>query len=337
MKKLSFILPVYNVEPYLEKCIRSIADKNMPAGEYEIIVINDGSPDNSEALVNELKKNISNIILLSQKNAGVSVARNKGIEAATGEYIVFIDPDDYINSDLLCRLYNRANKDNLDILLCGWTTVKPNGERSHKVGYQEQESTVYNGVEAFYEKDKPYPIFDHCWGRLYKRSLVVDNNVYFPEKVVHLEDGVFVRKIFTLADRVGFENCDFYQVYERPGSATRSDLGKSTIAAEGDIISVKDLIAFKNANQLNSSQAELIETSILKYILLPLMRAINAKDMNALRRHYKMLVAQKILPVTITSTNKNDYFKYARALNKSLWFFTISYLFDLLKRKYKSN
>ena len=246
MKKLSFILPVYNVEPYLEKCIRSIKDKHMPSEEFEIIVVNDGSPDNSEDLVRELQKTIPNILLINQENAGVSAARNRGIEKASGEYIVFIDPDDYVNINLLKRLYDRAQKDDLDILLCGRSIVKPNGEIVHKLGYNSQKDYIYNGVNAYYEKDISNITDDNCWGRLYRRNLVNQNNIDFPEGVIHLEDCVFVRKIFTIAKRVGFENCDFYQAYERPGSASRSKIGTSLKAAKGDVKSAKDLLNFKN-------------------------------------------------------------------------------------------
>ena len=336
MKKLSFILPVYNVEPYLEKCIKSLRDKDMPYDEYEIIVINDGSPDNSEDIVRKLQNEIPNILLINQVNAGVSAARNKGIENASGEYLVFIDPDDFVNPNLLKRLYDCAKKDELDILLCGRTFVKPTGEIFHRVGYDKQENHIFNGINAFYEKDKPYPVFDTCWGRLYKRELVSKYEINFPEGVIHLEDGVFVRKIFTLAKRVGFDNCDFYQAFERPGSASRSDIGTSLKAAMGDITSTKDLINFKKSHQLNASQLKLINTSIAKYTLLPLMRAVNAKDLGKLLKYNRLLVNEGIIPVDIAQVPTNNYLKYAKALNKSIWFFALSYSFDMIKKSYKS-
>ena len=336
MKKLSFILPVYNVEPYLEKCIKSLRDKDMPYDEYEIIVINDGSPDNSEEIVRNLQKKIPNILLIDQENAGVSAARNKGIGNASGEYLVFIDPDDFVNPHLLKRLYDRAKKDELDILLCGRSIVDPNGQINHMVGYESLEDDIYDGVTAYYEKDKPFPVWDSSVGRLYRRSILESYGILFPVGVVHLEDGVFVRQIFAVSEKVGFENCDFYQVFERPGSASRSKIGISLKAALGDLKSSKDLLNFKKSHKLNASQLKLINTSIVKYTLLPLMRAVNAKDLGVLLKYKRLLVNEGIIPVNIDQVPTNDYLKYAKALNRSVWFFVLSYSFDMIKKSYKS-
>ena len=336
MKKLSFILPVYNVEPYLEKCIRSIKDKHMPSEEFEIIVVNDGSPDNSEDLVRELQKTIPNILLINQENAGVSAARNRGIEKASGEYIVFIDPDDYVNINLLKRLYDRAQKDDLDILLCGRSIVKPNGEIVHKLGYNSQKDYIYNGVNAYYEKDISNITDDNCWGRLYRRNLVNQNNIDFPEGVIHLEDGVFVRKIFTIAKRVGFENCDFYQAYERPGSASRSKIGTSLKAAKGDVKSAKDLLNFKKSNNLDPEQIGIMNRGIVKYTILPLLRALHSKDLRALIKYDRLLTKEGLKPLEIEHVRKGLYLDYAKAFNNSLWMFAISYILNNLKKKFTS-
>ncbi len=309
----------------------------MPFDEYEIIVINDGSPDNSEAIVRNLQKKIPNILLINQENAGVSAARNKGIENASGEYIIFIDPDDYVNPDLLKRLYDRAKKDDLDILLCGRSIVKPNGEIFHKVGYDQIGYTVFDGITAYYEKDKPYTVFDSSVGRLYKMELVKENKLKYPVGVIHLEDGVFVRKIFTLAKRVGFENCDFYQVYERLGSASRSDIGTSLKAAMGDVISVKDLLNFKNSHKLDSSQIGLISKGIIKYTLLPLMRALNSKSYNDLISYDRLLSKKGLKPLKIEYVSKGIYLDLAKAYNRSLWFFAITYLLKKKIQNFKSN
>ena len=304
--------------------------------EYEIIVVNDGSPDNSEALVRKLQNEIPNILLINQENAGVSAARNRGIENASGEYLVFIDPDDYVNPNLLKRLYDRAKKDELEILLCGRSIVKPNGEIFHNVGYGKQENQIFNGVDAFYEKDKPFAVFDTCWGRLYKRELVTKHKINFPEGVVHLEDGVFVRKIFTLAKQVGFENCDFYQVFERPGSASRSKIGLSEKAVNGDIISVRNLLDFKKSYNLTPSQAGIINSSIIKYTLLPLMRAINAKDISSLIKYNKILINEGFNPCALEWVPKNSYLKYAKAYNRSLWLFVAAFIFNPYHIKLKN-
>lgn len=324
------------VEPYLDKCIRSICDQEMPVEEYEVIVVNDGSPDNSEALVRKIQQEISNIVLINQENSGVSMARNRGIEKASGEYLVFIDPDDFVNPNLLKRLYDRAKKDDLDILLSGRSTIRKNGKTIHQVGYGNRENYIFEGVQGFYEKDRPYPVYDSSVGRLYKTSFIKQNQLKFPEGVVHLEDGVFVRKVFTLAERVGFENCDFYQVYERPGSASRSEVGVSQKAVMGDIVSAKDLIRFKNSTSLNSGQLGIINSSIIKYSLLPLMRGVGAKNLKALIKNNQLIVKEGLKPLETEFVKDELYLNLAKAYNKSLWIFVISYLNELNIRRLKA-
>ena len=106
--KLSIIVPAYKVEAYIEKCIRSLEDQDLPKDEYEIIVINDGSPDRCREIVEELQKEFSNIILINQENQGVSMARNNGIANAQGKYIMPIDPDDYVLPNSFGSIIKRA-------------------------------------------------------------------------------------------------------------------------------------------------------------------------------------------------------------------------------------
>ena len=108
MKKISFIIPIYNSEKYIEKCIRSIIDQKYK--EIEIICINDGSTDNSEVIIKKIQKNDSRIILISKPNGGVSSSRNIGIENASGDYVMFIDSDDYLENSYLYNLNDLINK-----------------------------------------------------------------------------------------------------------------------------------------------------------------------------------------------------------------------------------
>ena len=114
--KLSIILPIYNVEPYVEKCLRSLEHQDMPKDDYEIICVNDGSPDNSKLIVERLQKEFSNIILINQTNKGVSVARNNAIKKAKGEYLLFIDPDDSVQPNCLSELLYNAKSKELDVV-----------------------------------------------------------------------------------------------------------------------------------------------------------------------------------------------------------------------------
>ena len=113
--KISVIVPIYNVEEYLEKCLDSLVNQTLK--DIEIILINDGSPDNSEAIVKKyLKKYKEKIIYHKKENEGQGIARNYGIKLAKGEFISFVDSDDYIDLTMLEKLYNKAIKENSDIV-----------------------------------------------------------------------------------------------------------------------------------------------------------------------------------------------------------------------------
>ena len=114
MPEVSVIIPVYNSEKYVEKCICSVMAQTLP--ELEIIIINDGSIDESGKILRKLAQKDSRIILLEQENKGVAAARNLGVEKATGKYLTFVDGDDYLQEDYIEKMYSLAEKETLDMV-----------------------------------------------------------------------------------------------------------------------------------------------------------------------------------------------------------------------------
>ena len=173
MKKVSVIVPVYNVEKYIEKCIRSIMEQTLE--EIEIIIINDGSPDRSLEIVNRLK-------VITKKNGGLSSARNVGIKMATGKYIQHIDGDDWVEKDFLKSMYEFAEKENLDILISDYYKDYSNGKKILKKGKKKAEQVIFNSKEYlrdfFYDNDAPA-----MWNKLFKTSLYKENNIFHPENI----------------------------------------------------------------------------------------------------------------------------------------------------------
>ena len=125
-EKISVIVPVYNVEQYLERCVESIV--NQTYKNLEIILVNDGSTDNSGELCDELAKKDNRIKVVHKENGGLSDARNNGERESTGEYIIFIDSDDYIHHEMLNTLYNQIVEKNADVSICGVMNVYSNSE-----------------------------------------------------------------------------------------------------------------------------------------------------------------------------------------------------------------
>ena len=125
--KVSVIIPVYNCEKYIEECIESLINQTLQ--ECEFIFVNDGSKDKSEEIIKKYADKDERITLINQKNSGVSVARNIGIKKAVGEYIGFVDADDYVESDYYEKLYNTAKNNNCSIVVCNWKS-RLNGKDS---------------------------------------------------------------------------------------------------------------------------------------------------------------------------------------------------------------
>lgn len=125
MKKISIIIPVYNNEKYVEKCIRSVMEQTYK--NIEIIVINDGSKDESGVILEHLAAEDERILLIHQENSGVAAARNHGLDIASGEYLTFVDGDDYVDNDYIVQLYNQAEKRQADMVICGLKYVTEDG------------------------------------------------------------------------------------------------------------------------------------------------------------------------------------------------------------------
>ncbi len=168
--KISVIVPVYNSELYLEECIESVL--NQTYDNFELILINDGSSDNSKYICDKYEKKDNRVRVKHICNSGVSVARNIGISISTGDYIVFVDSDDYINPDMLKELYNYINKYNTDMVICDFMYYKNNVFINSEV--KEQNIKIYTSEEAQYQlyKDK-YLNFIVVWGKIYKRKLAI--------------------------------------------------------------------------------------------------------------------------------------------------------------------
>lgn len=145
--KLSIIIPVYNTEKYLRKCVESCENQDVSKDEYEILLINDGSKDDSLRIANELASEYSNIVVYDQVNSGASATRNNGIKYAKGEYIWFVDSDDYIEKNILGQILSELYSNNLDALCIDWKHVSEDGKcvRDPAIHYMKYDENVYDG------------------------------------------------------------------------------------------------------------------------------------------------------------------------------------------------
>ena len=180
MPKVSVIVPVYNVEQYIEKCLNSLIGQTLD--DLEIIIVNDGSKDNSKKIIEKfIEKYPSKIVYLEKENGGLSDARNYGLPYAKGEYVAFLDSDDYVEKNMYKDMYELAKKENSDMVECDFYWEYPN-----KV--KEDKGAIYNGKNEMLEKVRVV-----AWNKLIKKEILEKSQVKFP-KDLRYEDVEFILK-----------------------------------------------------------------------------------------------------------------------------------------------
>lgn len=220
--KLSIIVPVYNVADYLAKCLDSLLAQDLPQDEYEIIVVNDGSTDNSGDIAQQYADKYANITLINQSNQGLSGARNTGIKHANGEYIQFVDSDDYLEANVLGELMEQVEKDELDVLRFNYENVNDNGEiinpnkdPKHFVDFSNE---VVDGLTFLNQRLGPA-----CYAVQFviKKNLLIDNNIKF-KSGIYFEDTEWTPRMLLKASRVASTNAVAYYYLVREGSITKA-------------------------------------------------------------------------------------------------------------------
>ncbi|MDD7132042.1 MAG: glycosyltransferase [Firmicutes bacterium] len=289
--KVSVIVPVYNVERYLEKCLDSLINQTL--NEIEIILVNDGSTDNSERIILQYKKKYnSKIILITQKNGGQSVARNTGLKAAKGEYITFVDSDDWLDKTALEKTYKTATKEKADIVTFG--------------AYTSTDGVIGNyDFISFNTRDSKKNFIlnkTSVWGLLIKRKIILDNNLFFPE-IKAYEDiavvslyGLFANKIVNLSDR-------YYYYLIRQGSTMNQLKYNSKLECIFDSMNYLETL-YKTNDFYDLYNKELEFIYIEHFLHASSLRVINYKEGKDFIKRVSILMKEKF-----PSWNKNKYYK----------------------------
>lgn len=216
--KLSIIVPVYNAEKYLTRCIDSLLNQNLDDSHYEILIINDGSVDNSLEIAQDYLKIKTNIFVHSQKNSGVSVARNKGIDLAKGEYIYFIDSDDYLATNILKSLITIIDLKKLEILtFSSLKTTKSNLSVSATESDKVFDFQAVTGIE--YIGNRHYK--NEIWWFLLRKDFLMSTGFRFIEGR-WMEDAIFTAQVLLKTTRVGHVEIDAHRHVITPNSAMTS-------------------------------------------------------------------------------------------------------------------
>lgn len=219
MIKLSIVVPVYNVEPYIEECIESLINQSLK--EIEIIIVNDGTKDNSIEVIKRFKDN--RILIVEQENSGLSAARNTGLMHAKGEYVCFVDSDDFILSNKAYKeMYNIAKEYNCCMVVgnAEFYYNKLNKKVMNKSLELKNEDTL-SSTNYLIESIKQNNIFVPVWLYIYKREFLISNALVFKQGIYH-EDEEFSPRVILKSKIVGVYNKCFYAYRQRPNSIISS-------------------------------------------------------------------------------------------------------------------
>lgn len=204
--KISVIIPVYNAEKYLKECLDSVLNQSLK--ELEIICVNDGSTDNSLNILKQYSEKDNRVTVIDKKNGGVSSARNAGIEIAKGEYIAFVDSDDYLELNAYELAYSDAKSNNIDILNFGWRGF-PNESNWDKWRSSPKEKMFINdSINAWFYCKIGANV--NIWNKLYKRSFLIESGIRFSTKLKYSEDLYFNFLLFPKAKIIKFIPEKFY-------------------------------------------------------------------------------------------------------------------------------
>ena len=297
MYKLSVIVPVYNVEKYLDKCLNSLVRQNVD--DYEIIVVNDGTKDNSQKIIDKYVSEYPNLVKsFIKENGGLSDARNYGVKRASGEYITFLDSDDYIEDDTYRNMLDIAYRDNLDLVVSDLEYVWED---------ESKDAFVKEGINRVSDNDLKNlflsPLFS--WNKMYKRELFNKLDCKYPIGLWY-EDIPVTLKFFSRIDKVGYYNHVSYHYLQRStsilGSSYNNKMYDIFVIFEGVI---KD---FKDRNVYDKYHDELEYLFIEHFLVYGAFRFLRTD-------HYKDLMSKAFKFVKEYFPNFRDN-RYIKTLGK---------------------
>ena len=260
---ISVIVPVFNASQYLPRCIQSILGKTYSI--WELILVDDGSTDNSFVLCKQYEKeNPRKIRAFHQVNSGASIARKRGIAEANGEFLMFVDSDDYVENDYLERLYKATNQYGVKIAACD--PIK-HQEGTDLIVDKSGEVMLLDN-KAIHDKFFKYQFWGF-WGKIYHKS--VFEQIYFPEYTIN-EDYVVMAQLFHRHKQMAYVPMGLYHYMAHGDSLSHQKLSKRMFDEYYNKVWVKDFYAEKNPRYLKNAEAQLTETCI------KLIRCVSMED-----------------------------------------------------------
>lgn len=294
MKWLSIIIPVYNSDLFLERCLSSVFNQDLAVSEYEIIVINDGSKDRSKEIILDFQSKHPNLVFIDQENQGVSTARNVGLDIAKGEYITFVDSDDEIEMNSLRSIFRELSANQLDILYPMIDTYSEEGEKISSISFDGKYGIVNKGI---IQERRTFT------STFYHKNLLLKNR--FSTNIQFGEDTVFNAKAQAFANRVSFVEIPYYIYTVRANSLSKQ--GGSEAVFRGILKAIEELRDFQMINFKDSEEAKMYFDKVYGIFVM------------------------RIIELHLLPSLKNEYYKELLVMLKDK---NLKYILDTFNSKY---
>lgn len=317
--KVSLIIPVYNMEKYIEKCLLSVSKQTFDS--FEAIIVNDGSKDSSQKIIDEFTKKYPKIFKsYIKENGGLSDARNYGISKANGEYLMFLDSDDWIEKEMIEEMYKKA-EEGFDIVCCNALEYYDD-ERKNNIAFSGITEDVYNMQE---NKKIFTMIYPTAWNKIYRTDLIKKANIEF-KKGVWFEDVEFIYRLLPHVKSIGKIDKPFYNYYQRIGG-----ISKSFDDRIGHYIdNMNSVVKYYKENNYLEHYKEEIEYSYVRYLYATMLKSASK---NALKKRdfekYKELLNNAIVNVKNTFPNYRKN-KYLYKNMKGMYLLSFNYVFGIM-------
>lgn len=300
---ISLIIPCYNAEKTLEKCLISVCGQTY--GNLEIIIVDDGSTDGSMQIYTKYQSQDHRIKIIKQENSGVSKARNIGLKSATGDYICFVDSDDWVDANYCAKLLQLLKDENADIAIIEASYEDENGQ----IVFQKPTTTetIFDGRKALSLLLEDTVIQSHPWGKLYKSDLIKDLN--FPENLKCFEDYSTLFKIFDQAEKVVISNDKLYHYIQRDNSLSH-DLSPKT--AYYFYIAIMEVFRFWQGTKKVDNQQKIAKNFVKKLLMVlkRILRQTSKEEMKsekeAIRQSFNLFLKYSVKAIGL------EYYFYLR-------------------------
>ncbi|MBR4390567.1 MAG: glycosyltransferase [Bacteroidales bacterium] len=293
MVLLSIIVPVYNVEQYLNKCVDSLLTQDLMPDEYEIILVDDGSPDRCGAICDDYALRYSNIKVIHRENGGIGAARNSGIEEACGKYVQFVDSDDYLEPNVLKSLVDKMEHDQLDVLRFNYQNVndhyevfEPNKISKPFVDYRDE---VCDGLTFLTER-----LGFACYACQFMMKRELLDGCRFKEGV-YFEDTEWTPRLLMLAARVTSTNLMVYNYLMRIGSISRGKDEATKKKVKNDELSLIDALK----EQMSAAKDKRWFEGMIAQTVLSLVGFVSGNYYENRKQLFRELKSKRILPLSV--------------------------------------